>query len=105
MEQTSIGRAGRRLAWAATWVGVAAVAACGEPGPVSRQTARQCGQLSITLFHLRARLQDLLLSDPDLVSARSRAAFSSPASRTATRRWSASSSDSSAAAAQSLPCR
>ncbi|MCI3239879.1 MULTISPECIES: hypothetical protein [Streptomyces] len=52
----------------------AAVAACGEPGPVSRQTARSCGQQSITLHRLRARLQDIELTEPDLVQVRARAA-------------------------------
>ncbi|MCX5258895.1 hypothetical protein OOK27_32985 [Streptomyces canus] len=50
-----------------------AVAACGEPGPVSRGTARDCGQQSITLHRLRARLQDLRTTDPDLVAAQARA--------------------------------
>ncbi|MFF4499681.1 hypothetical protein [Streptomyces sp. NPDC001401] len=52
----------------------AAVAACGEPGPVSRQTARMCSRQSITLHRLRTRLQDLELTDPDLVRARAHAA-------------------------------
>ncbi|MFJ9003993.1 hypothetical protein [Streptomyces canus] len=51
-----------------------AVAACGEPGPVSRGTARDCGQQSIALHRLRARLQDLGTTDPDLVAAQARAA-------------------------------
>ncbi|WP_406392523.1 hypothetical protein OG806_16620 [Streptomyces sp. NBC_00882] len=51
-----------------------AVAACGEPGPVSRGTARDCGQQSIALHRLRARLEDLGTSDPDLVAAQARAA-------------------------------
>jgi len=51
-----------------------AVAACGQPGPLSRHTARACGQQSIALHRLCARLQDLDLTDPDLVSARARAA-------------------------------
>jgi hypothetical protein len=52
----------------------AAVAACGEPGPVSRQTARSCSRQSITLHRLRARLQDLHLTEPDLLQAQSHAA-------------------------------
>ncbi|MFJ4789722.1 hypothetical protein [Streptomyces sp. NPDC088794] len=51
-----------------------AVAACGEPGPVSRQTARDCGLQSIALHRLRTRLQDLRLTDPDLVLAQAQAA-------------------------------
>jgi hypothetical protein len=51
-----------------------AVAACGEPGPVSRRTARMCSRQSITLHRLRTRLQDLELSDPDLVRAQTHAA-------------------------------
>ncbi|WP_405473601.1 hypothetical protein [Streptomyces canus] len=50
-----------------------AVAACGEPGPVSRGTARDCGQQSIALHRLHARLQDLGTTDPDLVAAQARA--------------------------------
>ncbi|MFG2787420.1 hypothetical protein [Streptomyces sp. NPDC048419] len=52
----------------------AAVAACGEPGPVSRQTARSCGRQSITLHRLRSRLQDLQLTEPDLVAVQAHAA-------------------------------
>ncbi|MFJ8779430.1 hypothetical protein [Streptomyces sp. NPDC102476] len=51
-----------------------AVAACGEPGPVSRGTARDCGQQSIALHRLRTRLQDLGITDPDLVAAQAHAA-------------------------------
>ncbi|MET7735877.1 hypothetical protein ABZT02_31610 [Streptomyces sp. NPDC005402] len=51
-----------------------AVAACGEPGPVSRGTARDCGLQSITLHRLRTRLQDLRTTDPDLIAAQARAA-------------------------------
>jgi len=50
-----------------------AVAACGEPGPVSRQTARDCGLQSIALYRLRTRLQDLRLTDPDLAQAQAQA--------------------------------
>jgi len=52
----------------------AAVAACGDPGPVSRQTARMCSRQSSTLHRLRTRLQDLELSDPDLLRAQAHAA-------------------------------
>ncbi|MCI3269880.1 hypothetical protein [Streptomyces cylindrosporus] len=51
-----------------------AVAACGEPGPVSRQTARACGLQSIALHRLRTRLQDLRITDPELARAQDRAA-------------------------------
>ncbi|MDH6449897.1 MULTISPECIES: hypothetical protein [unclassified Streptomyces] len=51
-----------------------AVAACGEPGPVSNGTARDCGRQSITLHRLRTRLQDLGTTEPDLVAAQARAA-------------------------------
>ncbi|MDH6519256.1 hypothetical protein M2163_003759 [Streptomyces sp. SAI-135] len=51
-----------------------AVAACGEPGPPARGAARDCGLQSITLHRLRARLQDLWTTDPDLVAAQARAA-------------------------------
>jgi len=50
-----------------------AVAACGEPGPVARGAARDCGLQSIGLHRLRARLQDLGTTDPDLVAAQARA--------------------------------
>ncbi|WP_329222210.1 hypothetical protein OG352_33940 [Streptomyces sp. NBC_01485] len=48
----------------------AAVAACGEPGPVPGRAARACGDASSALLHLRARLRELLLTDIDLVQAR-----------------------------------
>lgn len=48
----------------------AAVASCGEPGPVSGQTARDCCDASSAFLRLRARLRELPLSDPDLVQAR-----------------------------------
>lgn len=51
-----------------------AVAACGEPGPVPRRTARDCGQQSIALHRLRTRLQDLGITDPDLAAAQAHAA-------------------------------
>ncbi|MFJ9906202.1 hypothetical protein ACIRVK_25475 [Streptomyces sp. NPDC101152] len=52
----------------------AAVAACGEPGPVSCQTARACSLQSIALHRLRTRLQDLRLTDPDLTRTQDQAA-------------------------------
>jgi len=52
----------------------AAVAACGDPGPVSSGTARSCGRQSITLHRLRSRLQELDLTDPDLLRIRAHAA-------------------------------
>ncbi|MEV6941443.1 hypothetical protein AB0N07_05425 [Streptomyces sp. NPDC051172] len=52
----------------------AAVAACGEPGPVSRRTARMCSRQSSTLHRLRTRLQDLELTEPDLQRAQAHAA-------------------------------
>jgi hypothetical protein len=45
----------------------AAVAACGEPGPVAGQSARDCGDASSAFLHLRARLRELPLTDLDLV--------------------------------------
>jgi hypothetical protein len=47
----------------------AAVASCGEPGPVSGQAARDCGNASSAFFRLRARLRELPLTEPDLVQA------------------------------------
>src|SRR3954469_14605222 len=47
----------------------AAVASCGEPSPVSGQAARDCGDASSALLHLRARLRELSLTDADLVQA------------------------------------
>jgi hypothetical protein len=52
----------------------AAVAACGDPGPVSSRTARSCGLQSITLHRLRIRLQELDLTEPDLLRVRAHAA-------------------------------
>jgi hypothetical protein len=52
----------------------AAVAACGDPGPVSSLTARSCGRQSITLHRLRTRLEELDLTDPDLLRIRAHAA-------------------------------
>ncbi|MFI0514587.1 hypothetical protein ACH3Y9_36265 [Streptomyces sp. WSLK1-5] len=51
-----------------------AVAACGEPGPPAHGAARDCGVQSITLHRLRARLQDLRTTDPDLMTAQAHAA-------------------------------
>nr|WSY56779.1 hypothetical protein OG999_46025 [Streptomyces sp. NBC_00886] len=48
----------------------AAVASCGEPGPVFGQTARDCGEASSALLQLRAQLRELPLTDPDLAQAR-----------------------------------
>ncbi|MET7451476.1 hypothetical protein ABZT03_06175 [Streptomyces sp. NPDC005574] len=48
----------------------AAVAACGAPGPVCGEAARDCGRASSAFVHLRARLRDLPLTDLDLVRAR-----------------------------------
>lgn len=48
----------------------AAVASCGEPGPVSGQVARDCGDASSAFLRLRARLRELPLSEPDLAQTR-----------------------------------
>ncbi|MFE0729338.1 hypothetical protein ACFW2X_13985 [Streptomyces antibioticus] len=48
----------------------AAVAACGEPGPVPGRAARDCGDAASALLRLRARLRDVPLTEPDLVEAR-----------------------------------
>ncbi|MET9060777.1 MULTISPECIES: hypothetical protein [Streptomyces] len=48
----------------------AAVAACGEPGPVPGRVARDCGDAASALLHLRARLREVPLTEPDLVEAR-----------------------------------
>ncbi|GGR76005.1 hypothetical protein GCM10010269_13950 [Streptomyces humidus] len=47
----------------------AAVAACGEPGPVPDRAARACGDAASALLRLRARLIELPLTDVDLVRA------------------------------------
>jgi len=47
-----------------------AVAACGEPGPVSGQTAQDCGRQSVTVHRSLGLLRDLPLADTDLVEAR-----------------------------------
>ncbi|MFE9442899.1 hypothetical protein ACFYO2_28795 [Streptomyces sp. NPDC006602] len=47
----------------------AAVASCGEPGPLSGQAARDCGHANSAFLHLQARLRGLPLTDPDLVRA------------------------------------
>jgi hypothetical protein len=46
-----------------------AVAACGEPGPVSGQTAQDCGRQTVALHRLLGRLRNLPVTDPDLVEA------------------------------------
>jgi hypothetical protein len=51
-----------------------AVAACGEPGPVSGRTAQDCGRQSVALHRLLGRLRTLPVTDPDLVEAQQRAA-------------------------------
>ncbi|MHB9857351.1 hypothetical protein [Streptomyces sp. YIM S03343] len=51
----------------------AAVAACGEPGPVSTRTA-QDGRLASSAVHrLRCRLRDLQLTEPDLTEIQAHA--------------------------------
>ncbi|MER6788869.1 hypothetical protein ABT330_30350 [Streptomyces sp. NPDC000658] len=52
----------------------AAVAACGEPGPVPDRAARACGDAASALLRLRARLLELPLADVDLVRAQAYAA-------------------------------
>ncbi|MFI5820643.1 hypothetical protein ACIA8I_16175 [Streptomyces rishiriensis] len=47
----------------------AAVASCGEPGPVPDRAARACGDAASALLRLRARLLELPLADVDLVQA------------------------------------
>lgn len=47
----------------------AAVAACGEPGPVTDRAARACGDAASALLRLRSRLLELPLADADLVRA------------------------------------
>lgn len=47
----------------------AAVAACGEPGPVSGRTAQDCGHAGSAIVRLRARLLALPLTQPDLLAA------------------------------------
>jgi hypothetical protein len=46
-----------------------AVAACGEPGPVSCQTAQEAGRQSVVLHRLRGRVRELAVTDADLVEA------------------------------------
>ncbi|MFI6408655.1 hypothetical protein [Streptomyces sp. NPDC050548] len=48
----------------------AAVASCGEPGPIPGQVARDCSDASSAFLRLRARLRELPLSDPDLAQTR-----------------------------------
>ncbi|MGW2782754.1 hypothetical protein ACWC3X_16155 [Streptomyces populi] len=45
------------------------VAACGEPGPLSGQTAREAGRQYRVLHRLHARVRDLPLTEADLVRA------------------------------------
>ncbi|WP_327320145.1 hypothetical protein [Streptomyces sp. NBC_01235] len=47
----------------------AAVAACGEPGPVAGRTAQDCGRAGSAFLRLRARLLELPLTEPDLLAA------------------------------------
>ncbi|WP_367324889.1 hypothetical protein [Streptomyces sp. HUAS ZL42] len=46
-----------------------AVAACGEPGPVSCQAAQEAGRQSVVLHRLRGRVGELDVTDADLVEA------------------------------------
>ncbi len=46
-----------------------AVAACGEPGPVSGQAAQDCGHAGSAFHRLRARLWELPLTETDLMEA------------------------------------
>ncbi|MFF3448343.1 hypothetical protein ACFYXJ_14560 [Streptomyces sp. NPDC002667] len=43
------------------------VAACGEPGPLSGQTAQEAGRQCMALHRLHARMRDLPLTESDLV--------------------------------------
>ncbi|MGW0966618.1 hypothetical protein [Streptomyces sp. NPDC002516] len=43
------------------------VAACGEPGPLSGQTAQEAGRQCMVLHRLHARMRDLPLTESDLV--------------------------------------
>jgi hypothetical protein len=45
------------------------VAACGEPGPLSGQTAQEAGRQCMALHRLHARMRDLQLTESDLVRA------------------------------------
>ncbi|MFF3889609.1 hypothetical protein [Streptomyces sp. NPDC001914] len=45
------------------------VAACGEPGPLSGQTAQEAGRQCVALHRLHARVRDLVLTEADLVRA------------------------------------
>ncbi|GAA3792795.1 hypothetical protein [Streptomyces chiangmaiensis] len=51
-----------------------AVAACGEPGPVPGQTARDCHRQSVALHRLLGRLRNIPVTDLDLVEVQRRAA-------------------------------
>ncbi|WP_371673769.1 hypothetical protein OG985_42500 [Streptomyces sp. NBC_00289] len=46
-----------------------AVAACGEPGPLSGQAAQEAGRQSRVLHRLHGRMRDLVLTETDLVHA------------------------------------
>ncbi|MGW1037051.1 hypothetical protein ACWD4Z_33225 [Streptomyces antibioticus] len=48
----------------------AAVAACGEPGAVAGRAARDCGVAGTAILHVRSRLRELTLTEPDLLEAR-----------------------------------
>ncbi|TQJ92566.1 hypothetical protein [Streptomyces sp. SLBN-31] len=50
-----------------------AVAACGEPGPVCAQAARDCGRVSSELHRLHVRLWQLRLTEADLAEIQARA--------------------------------
>ncbi|MFG2639155.1 hypothetical protein ACGFX8_36815 [Streptomyces sp. NPDC048362] len=50
-----------------------AVAACGEPGPVTGQAAQDCGWAGTDFHRLRARLRELALTDAGLVEIQARA--------------------------------
>ncbi|MFD8735995.1 hypothetical protein ACFV06_13895 [Streptomyces sp. NPDC059618] len=49
------------------------VAACGEPGPLSGQTAQEAGRQSMALHRLHARLRELHLTESDLVQVQEHA--------------------------------
>ncbi|OIJ69005.1 hypothetical protein WN71_005865 [Streptomyces mangrovisoli] len=51
----------------------AAVAACGDPGPLPASAAQDCGRVSSTVHRLRTRLRELPLTEGDLREIRTRA--------------------------------
>jgi hypothetical protein len=51
----------------------AAVAACGEPGPVTGQAAQDCGRAGSAVLRLHARLRELPLTEADLLEAQAHA--------------------------------